>query len=196
MELGLTHANGFTQTGAYLRDTRVDRATIRCFQYQRQETVIQLSQVPPGILAHGVAGLHRQAQNRRAHDLIGEFGRDDLRDVGNSIYVDDGHCNRLLAERRQRHRLLEAPQEPPPIELRPGALIGRSERAVLRASQHGSNDADSAVGTLGADPRLVISSTVLKPGLCSRSKSDGFARELLEEPSYGVGPNGLYGLAD
>ena len=188
MELGAEGRDRLAQAGAYAPEAGIDGIAIRALEHHRQETLAQLSQVPPGFLSAGVPG--RQPQDRRAHDLLCDFGGDDLRDIGDAIDVDDGYGERHLAQRSHGHRLLETAQEAAAVELRPGALIGGIQR-ILRRRGSGAHDTDRALRTVGAGARLVGASALLEARFRGRARGDRPARELPEQGRHGSRPHGL-----
>jgi hypothetical protein len=196
MELGTRGGDRLAQAGAHAGEAGADGITVRALEHHRQQTLAQLPQVPPGFPAARVARLSRQPQDRHAHDLLGDFGGDDLGNIGYAIDVDDGDGERHLAQRSQRHRLFETPKEPTAVELQSWALIGALERIIVRSRCRCAHHTDRALGAVGAGARLIGASAVLKARFRRRAHGNRSARQLLEQRGNRPRPDGLEPLAD
>src|SRR5256884_889043 len=131
MELRAADRNRLAQARGQPRHALADRFAIRTLEHQREQALAQLPEVPPGLTVPLVR-FGRQTQDRRAHDLLGDLGGDDLRDVADAVELDDGDRERPLAQRRHRHRLLATSEEAAAVEL------GTGDRKSTRLnSSHG-----------------------------------------------------------
>src|SRR5207302_2296220 len=127
MELRAADRNRLAQARGQPRHALADRFAIRTLEHQREQALAQLPEVPPGLTVPLVR-FGRQTQDRRAHDLLGDLGGDDLRDVADAVELDDGDRERPLAQRRHRHRLLATSEEAAAVELGTGPLVAPLER--------------------------------------------------------------------
>ena len=194
MELRAADRNRLAQARGQPRHALADRFAIRTLEHQREQALAQLPEVPPG-LAVPLVRFGRQTQDRRAHDLLGDLGGDDLRDVADTVELDDGDRERPLAQRRHRHRLLATSEEAAAVELGKGPLVAPLERVVPRACRGLPDDAQRALRTPGAGACLIGDAVVLQARFRRGAQRQRPAHEQLQELRDGRRPETLDPLA-
>ncbi len=94
-KLRIPDGHRLTQPLADLRDTALDGNAIVALDHERERVLADLAEMPRGPGVETEPFERGKTQDRGVQHLLGDAGRDDLRDIRDAVDVEHGHGKRL-----------------------------------------------------------------------------------------------------